>query len=68
MAPEIIAGQPYGQSADMWSVGVVLYILLCGKVPFIGKPAEVTRQIRAGEFSVLRGYSKNFSKIFSEFS
>ena len=63
MAPEIIAGRTYGQSTDMWSVGVVLYILLSGKVPFVGKPAEVLRQISGGEYSV--GVFKN---IFSEFS
>ena len=33
-APEIIMNQPYGAAADMWSVGVITYLLLCGFPPF----------------------------------
>ncbi|KAJ7491240.1 kinase-like domain-containing protein, partial [Mycena latifolia] len=34
-APEMLAGRPYiGPEVDVWSFGTVLYILVCGKVPF----------------------------------
>jgi len=34
IAPELLLEQPHNQAVDLWSVGVVLYILLCGFPPF----------------------------------
>ncbi|CAI5516917.1 unnamed protein product [Closterium sp. Naga37s-1] len=39
MAPEVLAGS-YGSEADIWSAGVVLYILLCGLPPFYAASNE----------------------------
>jgi serine/threonine protein kinase len=37
MAPEIIKEEPYDEKVDIWSVGVITYILLSGRPPFAGK-------------------------------
>ena len=44
MAPEVITGRGYGKSAEIWSLGVLLYELLCGRVPF-GQNLEDPYQI-----------------------
>ncbi|XP_077569216.1 serine/threonine-protein kinase 33 [Stigmatopora nigra] len=40
MAPEMMSQRGYTHWCDMWSVGVIMYILLCGEPPFVSKSKE----------------------------
>ena len=52
VAPEIINGRPYGKSVDVWSLGVITYILLCGYPPFYHtNQTQLFKAIREGKFA-----------------
>jgi serine/threonine protein kinase len=49
IAPEMASGQNYGPAIDMWSVGVVLYRILSGSMPFVGCAGDIMRAVRRCE-------------------
>nr|ADV78071.1 calcium- and calmodulin-dependent protein kinase [Nothoceros aenigmaticus] len=53
VAPESLQRKPVSPASDMWSVGVILYILLCGYPPFHSRTTrEKQEAILAGRFDL----------------
>lgn len=61
MSPEMLAHN-YDQRCDIWSAGVILYMLLSGTPPFYGETErEIMQRIKSLDYS----FDSNFYVIFS---
>ena len=48
-------GNNYDEKCDIWSAGVILYVMLCGNPPFKGvKDKEIKNKIINGEYNFNR--------------
>jgi len=57
VAPEVLTHENYSSQVDLWSIGVIVYILLCGFPPFYGdNDAQMFRKIKAGTYKFLSPY------------
>src|SRR6187551_839287 len=71
MAPEIVEGKQLDFRTDVFSVGIMLYLLATGSLPFSGKnPHEVLRRITEGKFPdprlVGHGVDQALSRIIAK--
>ena len=63
VAPEILLSKPYGKSVDMWSIGVIIFILLGGYPPFSdNNQGKLYKKIKAGQFEFHPDYWGTISK------
>uniref|UniRef100_A0A8C8RI30 non-specific serine/threonine protein kinase n=1 Tax=Pelusios castaneus TaxID=367368 RepID=A0A8C8RI30_9SAUR len=67
-APELIQGKAYiGSEADIWSMGVLLYALLCGFLPFDDENVMVLyRKILRGKYEVPKWLSVNSTLLLHQ--
>ena len=57
IAPEVLQMAGYDKQCDLWSMGVIVYILLCGFPPFYAdNDAQLFEKIKRGEYEFLRPY------------
>lgn len=61
VAPQVLAGR-YDQGCDVWSCGIIMYIMLCGYPPFYGETdSDVLARVRLGTFTFVQADWKNIS-------
>lgn len=67
MSPEMLKGDVVGPPADIWSVGVLTFIMLSGRSPFMeNDPQETESRIQAAKFDLSKLY-QNVSQSASLF-
>ena len=48
IAPEVLDGKGYGVSADYWSLGILIFELICGRTPFDSEdPYDILEMVRS---------------------
>ncbi|XP_069505504.1 death-associated protein kinase 3 isoform X1 [Ambystoma mexicanum] len=68
VAPEIVNYEPLGLEADMWSIGVITYILLSGASPFLGETKQETlTNISGVNYDFDEEYFSNTSELAKDF-
>uniref|UniRef100_W5KY73 non-specific serine/threonine protein kinase n=1 Tax=Astyanax mexicanus TaxID=7994 RepID=W5KY73_ASTMX len=68
VAPEVVNYEPLGLEADMWSVGVITYILLSGASPFLGENKQETlANVSAVDYEFDEEYFSNTSALAKDF-
>ncbi|CAI7912377.1 unnamed protein product [Closterium sp. NIES-53] len=59
MAPEVAGRKPYGFPADVWSMGVTLYVILSGRWPTISRGRQSSRDWELPYWGLVSGRAKS---------
>jgi serine/threonine-protein kinase len=65
-APEQLLGDPVTTATDIYTLGLLLYILLTGRLPHSGSPAELIRRITLGEMPPPSSVEISHSRLGAE--
>ncbi|OQR81624.1 calcium/calmodulin dependent protein kinase [Thraustotheca clavata] len=67
-APEIHDAKPYGTPVDIWSIGVIAFILLCGNFPFSDpEPLMLSYKVTTGDYHFVEKEWRHVSAEAKEF-
>ena len=66
-SPECISGKPYdGKTTDVWSIGVILYAMLTGQLPWTKRnQAQLFKQIKTGDYTIPDELSADATSLIS---
>jgi len=67
IAPEVLAGK-YNEKCDLWSIGVITFMILSGKAPFFGKDDRaIYAMVKSGRFDFPPAQWKHVSSMGKDF-
>ncbi|KAI0259297.1 kinase-like domain-containing protein [Gloeopeniophorella convolvens] len=68
VAPEVLNKKGHGKAVDLWAIGIITYVLLCGYSPFRSDDVkELVRQTTEAKIAFHERYWKNVSEEAKDF-